>query len=114
MKYLKKDFDNNCEELTILRWFRDNFVSKEEIEHYYKIAPIIVEIIEELKDKDIIYKMIYEDVILPCLISIKKENYTTAHTRYKNNVLELEKQYVHPNLEKRFIKILKYKIKNEK
>lgn len=114
MKYLKKDFDDNCKELMVLRWFRDNFVSKDEIEYYYKIAPIIVETIENSKDKDIIYKRIYEDVITACLVSIKKENYARAHNRYKNSVLTLEKQYAYPTLEKRFIKVLKYKISNEK
>lgn len=42
MKYFQEKFDDNCYELTILRWFRDNFVSKEDIEHYYEVAPIIV------------------------------------------------------------------------
>ena len=43
MKYFKENFDDNCYELTVLRWFRDNFVSKEDIKHYYEVAPIIVE-----------------------------------------------------------------------
>lgn len=42
MKHFQKNFDDNCYELTVLRWFRDNFVSKEDIEHYYNVAPIIV------------------------------------------------------------------------
>ena len=45
MKYFQENFDDNCYELTVLRWFRDNFVSKEDKEHYYEIAPIIVETI---------------------------------------------------------------------
>lgn len=43
MKHLQKDFDDNCEELTILRWFRDNFVSNDDVAHYYAVAPVIVE-----------------------------------------------------------------------
>ena len=43
MKYFKENFNDNCYELTVLRWFRDNFVSKKDKEHYYEIAPIIVE-----------------------------------------------------------------------
>ena len=31
MKYFKENFDDNCYELTVLRWFRDNFVSAEDI-----------------------------------------------------------------------------------
>ena len=34
MKYFQEKFDDNCYELTVLRWFRDNFVSKEDIQHY--------------------------------------------------------------------------------
>ena len=37
MKYFQENFDDNCYELTVLRWFRDNFVSKEDIEHYYEV-----------------------------------------------------------------------------
>ena len=47
MKYFQEKFDDNCYELTVLRWFRDNFVSKEDIEHYYEVAPIIVEAINK-------------------------------------------------------------------
>ncbi len=35
MRHMMGKFDDNCEELKTLRWFRDNFVSKEEIDHYY-------------------------------------------------------------------------------
>ena len=47
MKYFQEKFDDNCYELTVLRWFRDNFVPKEDIEHYYEVAPIIVEAINK-------------------------------------------------------------------
>ena len=43
MRHNNENFDDNCYELKVLRWFRDNFVSKEDIEHYYKMAPYIVE-----------------------------------------------------------------------
>ncbi len=58
MKHFQEGFDDNCYELTVLRWFRDNFVSKEDIEHYYKVAPIIVEAINEEEKSDIIYDYI--------------------------------------------------------
>lgn len=47
MKYLQGNFDDNCYELAVLRWFRDIFVSKEDIEHYYEVVPIIVETINK-------------------------------------------------------------------
>jgi hypothetical protein len=109
---MKENFDDNCEELTILRWFRDNFVSKEDIKHYYKTAPIIVESIEMIEKNDTIYNYIYENVIKVCVEAIKKGNYEFAYNRYKNSVLALEKQFAKPLLEKRFIKTLKL-IKNQ-
>ena len=60
MKHYLNNFDDNCYELTVLRWFRDNFVSKEDIEHYYKVAPIIVEAINEEEKSDIIYDYMRE------------------------------------------------------
>ena len=42
MKFFQDKFDDKCYELTVLRWFRDNFVSSEDIEHYYETAPYII------------------------------------------------------------------------
>ena len=42
MKHFQETFDDDCYELTVLRWFRDNFVSQEDIAHYYQTAPVIV------------------------------------------------------------------------
>lgn len=109
MKNMQDDFDDNCEELRILRWFRDNFVSKEDIEHYYKTAPIIVEAIDELEDCNSIYRYIYNNVVKECVESIKKEDYKFAYSRYKSSILVLEEQFARPRLTNKFIKILKNK-----
>jgi len=50
MKYFQENFDDNCYELTVLRWFRDNYVLSEDIEHYYDVAPVIVEAIDQEKN----------------------------------------------------------------
>ena len=42
MEHFQDEFDDNCHELTVLRWFRDNFVSDEDVELYYSLAPTIV------------------------------------------------------------------------
>lgn len=55
MKHYLDEFDDNCHELSVLRWFRDHFVSKEDIEHYYEIAPIVVKTLEQLPNKIDIY-----------------------------------------------------------
>ena len=101
MKYFQENFDDNCYELTILRWFRDNFVSKEDIKHYYEVAPIIVE------NSSIIYDYIYDNIVDYCVEQIEQGNYDKAYNRYKGSVLILEEQFAKPFLEQKFTKILK-------
>lgn len=110
MRYMKKEFDDNCDELRILRWFRDKFVEKEDIEHYYKIAPIIVSAINEKEDSDNLYNYIYKNVVTICVNFIKNGDYESAYSKYKNTVLVFEEEFARPILEKQLIKTLKLKI----
>jgi len=112
MKHMQENFDDNCEELTILRWFRDNFVSEEDMNHYYNTAPIIVEAIDELKDNDSIYNYIYNNIVNACVVAIKNGNYEFAYNRYKNSILVLEEQFAKPKLKNRFVKTLKLRNQN--
>ena len=112
MKYFQEKFDDNCYELTVLRWFRDNFVSKEDIEHYYEVAPIIVEAINKEEQSDIIYDYIYDNIVDYCVEQIEQGNYDKAYNRYKNSVLILEDQFAKPVLINRFVKTLKLKTNN--
>ena len=107
MKYFQEEFDDNCYELTILRWFRDNFVSKEDIEHYYEVAPIIVESINNEERANTIYDYIYDNVVDYCVEQIEQGNYDKAYSRYRNSVLALEEQFAKPLLQQRFVKVLK-------
>lgn len=109
MKHMKENFDDNCEELTILRWFRDNFVSKEDIEHYYKTAPFIVKTIDELNDNTNIYNYIYENVVAACVNAIKNKDYDFAYKRYKSSILSLEEKFARPKLMNNISKVLKLK-----
>ena len=110
MKYFQENFDDNCYELTVLRWFRDNFVSKEDIKHYYEVAPIIVEAINKEEQSSIIYDYIYDHVVNYCVQQIERGNYDKAYSRYKNSVLTLEEQFAKPILEKRLVKSLRLSI----
>jgi len=112
MRYFQNQFDDNCHELTILRWFRDNFVSKQDIEHYYEIAPIIVENINKEEKFDIIYDYIYDNVVDYCIEQIEQGNYDKAYSRYKNSVLALEEQFAKPVLVNRMVKTLKLQTNN--
>lgn len=107
IRYMRKTFDDSCEELTILRWFRDKFVSKEDIEHYYKIAPIIVDAINNMENNNVVYDHIYKNIVSACVEAIKNGNYQLACDRYKNSILTLEEQFARSVLEQRFIKVLK-------
>lgn len=106
MKFFQENFDDNCHELTVLRWFRDNFVSKEDIKHYYEVAPIIVEAIEKEEKKELVYDYIYENVVSYCVEEIEKGNYDSAYSRYKSSVQTFENTFAKPYLGRRLIKTL--------
>lgn len=107
MKHFLNDFNDKCYELQLLRWFRDNFVSKEDIEHYYEIAPIIVESINKEEKSDIIYDYIYDNIVDYCIEQIEQGNYDAAYSRYKNSIIALEEQFAKPILQRQFVKTLK-------
>ena len=107
MSHYLTNFDDNCYELTVLRWFRDNFVSKEDIKHYYKTAPMIVEAIEQEEHKDIIYNYIYDNVVDACVEAIENGDYNFAYNRYKESILSLEQTYLKSNLEHKLVRTLK-------
>lgn len=94
MRHMQNEFDDNCHELTVLRWFRDNFVSEEDIKLYYIKAPIIVDAIEKIPNNSNIYNDIYENVILPCVSAIENKEYNFAYKKYKDSILLLEKKYI--------------------
>ena len=105
MNHMQDNFDDSCNELMTLRQFRDNFVNKEDIKHYYDVAPIIVDKINSIPDSNKIYKWIYEQVVQPCVVAIQNKNYEFAYSRYKNSVLTLEKQFT--TLQQETVKTLK-------
>ena len=98
MKHYLEEFDDNCYELTVLRWFRDNYVSKEDIKTYYEKAPLIVEAIESEIHKDIIYDYIYNHVVKACVTAIEQKNYEFVYQRYKSSILSLEEKIAKPYL----------------
>ncbi len=106
MQHFAKQFNDNCRELTILRWFRDDFVSPEDIAHYYETAPLIVNEINSLPNSNEIYHRIYHHVIAICVRAIEDKEYAVAYQRYKESILQLEEAYVRPALERRLVRAL--------
>ena len=94
MRHYNENFDNNCSELTILRWFRDNYVLKDDIAHYYEIAPTIVKTINRDSYSDLIYDYIYDNLVDYCVEQIKNGNYNDAYDRYINIVTSLENTFL--------------------
>jgi hypothetical protein len=107
MKHYSENFDDNCYELVVLRWFRDNFVSKEDIKHYYLTAPSIVEAIDAEEHHDLVYDYVYDNVVEYCVNAIGNGDYTSAYARYKSSILSLEETFARKNLQESLVKTLK-------
>lgn len=103
MRHMRENFDDNCYELDILRWFRDNCISECDKNEYYLKAPVIVEKINNQDNANEIYKDIYDNVISLCIRAIEYGKYDFAYETYKNCVLDLEENYVNSKQ-----KVLKY------
>ena len=78
--------------------------TKEDIEHYYKIAPYVVEGISKEEKQDLIYDYIYDNVVDYCVKEIEKGNYEEAYNRYKESVLSLDETFARPVLEQNLVK----------
>lgn len=88
---------DDCEELTVLRTFRDGYMKTAEdgeelIKEYYAIAPEIVERINSCDKKDKYYKYISETVEKCVKLIALKEN-ERALIEYKFMVENLKKEF---------------------
>ena len=89
---------DDCYELETLRRYRDTWLKNTDegsdiIRMYYKIAPKIVEAIDKRADRECIYKMIYGNMVKPCVELIEHQKYQEALELYRKMTLELEKNY---------------------
>ena len=75
MQHYKDDFNDNCYELNVLRWFRDSVVPHDDIEDYYKYAPQIVEGINANKYHKQYYDFIYHKVVVDCVHAIERKDF---------------------------------------
>lgn len=91
--------DDNCEELFILRNFRDTYMKENakriiEIKEYYNNAPCIVSNINKKSNRVAIYKKIYNELISPCVQYIKNNDYEKAYMLYKEYYYHLKGLYL--------------------
>lgn len=89
---------DNCEELTIMRSFRDEWLRKqpggiERIEEYYRVAPGVVKSIDQQADRLSIYQRIYQDYILPCVEHVKAKDFAESERIYVQMIDTLISQY---------------------
>lgn len=94
VEYLGKE--DNCEELTALRNFRDEYMKKtkegkELVDEYYKVAPQIVKFIDSSSQKGDYYQYIY-GVICECMELLKNGNNEAVLEAYKNMVVRLKEE----------------------
>lgn len=85
-----KGLADDCEELTKLRAFRDTYLKSTPegcaiVEEYYKIAPQIVENIDNSAKKDDIYEYIYQEVH-KCIACIESGDNDGAVAVYRDMV----------------------------
>ena len=82
-----------------MRKFRDTYVKiqptgKDDIALYYANAPMIVERISKLPNANEIFSTLYQELVLPCVNLIDKNEYAKAYDLYLNTTLQLKNEYV--------------------
>lgn len=91
--------EDDCEELTILRAYRDNWLAQqlggqEDVREYYRITPQIVEKIKLSGDDKAVFTWIYDNMVRPCVELINAKQYDVAYRVYKDQTKLLAGQYL--------------------
>ncbi|MBE8992775.1 hypothetical protein IQ275_37910 [Nostoc sp. LEGE 12450] len=94
----QKGLDDNCEELIVLRKFRDTYLIEKSngvklIQMYYKYSPMIVQHIKEREDQEEILEGLY-NIIRHCVEAIKRGDNEFAYTTYCKMVVQLKEEYI--------------------
>ena len=89
---------DDCHELTVLRNYRDNWLKQQPdgvllIAHYYEVAPKIVEVIDKLENRLMIWDEVYREMVLPCVAMIEKGQNEDALKLYRRITEQLEERY---------------------
>ena len=93
-----KGLPDNCEELTLLRRFRDEYLfnqpnGRELFDWYYDYSPDILEAIERSDTKSIVYEYIYE-IISDCVRHIKLGDMDYVFEKYCQMVINLKDHFL--------------------
>lgn len=95
-----RNLPDDCEELTVLRAFRDSYLSENEerktmVAEYYEIAPVIVKVIQSSPYSLSEFESIY-DTIGVCVKLIRREQFQEALEAYRAMVQRLKGEYLVP------------------
>ena len=95
-----RGMDDECEELNLLRSYRDSYMmqmedGEEKILEYYDVAPSIVKHINMRPDADRIYDRIWNDYVAPCIVLIREGKMEECMSLYSRMVLDMKKEYFH-------------------
>lgn len=93
-----RNLPDNCHELTVLRKFRDTYMSsndemRNEVKEYYFKAPIICHKIDELENSSELYEEIYQKYIKPAVNAVESGDNVRAHEIYSTMFLTLNEKY---------------------
>jgi hypothetical protein len=94
-----KGLPDDCHELTVLRSFRDGYISSlpagsDDIKEYYLCAPTIVTKIRKRPNAVAIFEQIYNELVLPCVELIEAGRKLEAYQKYKVYFKALNEEYV--------------------
>ncbi|MGI6169487.1 MAG: CFI-box-CTERM domain-containing protein [Christensenellales bacterium] len=86
--------EDDCAELTALRHFRDDWLAVQSdgptlINHYYLLAPLMVEKLQHRDDRDALYNAIWQDYLTPCLQLIERGENHTCKEHYTHMMNDL-------------------------
>lgn len=101
---------DDCYELTQFRKFRDEWLLLQNdgaklIQHYYHIAPILVENINRRGDSKEIYESINTNYLVPCLKLIEKKRYAECKKLYIRMVEKLENDFNNNQISRRNVNV---------
>lgn len=91
--------EQNCYELQVLKDYRDRYLELMPeghalVEEYYDIAPTIVKRMEKQPERDLLYRELYQNYVMPCIREIEDQKYEACREKYKEMVLDLKARYM--------------------
>lgn len=104
-RHYRDEFDESCSELRFLRGLRDEYLSQEEVEHYYEISPLMIEAIDNSSNPDELYETIYNSIVMECAISLAYGARERGIEKYREATASLEEEYLRSH--QKSIKVLK-------